>query len=166
MILTSNDFTGRYEISVGYGSKKLDELIEERVPFIIAELLGAEFAVEFLEQVEDDTLTPENEKIFNELIFNIEYFCARVLYKSQGVKKMLLNILYSEYQEMIGTPTSLGKIKTKTEGGELVTDNYTDRFRYYNDGISTYRAIQAYIKDNIEDYPLFKGIEKETRWLI
>ena len=167
MIVETTDFTDKWAITIAYGSNKLQEYIDEYEPLILAELLGVDFADEIKGQFEAGDLTPENEKVFNKNTFNIEK-CGKVwLFRSEGIKTMLKNFIYAHVQVGdLGTPTSQGKIKMDSEGGNLVNDNYTDRFRFYNNGVKTFRAIQEFIKDNKEDYPLFKGIEKQTTWLI
>lgn len=167
MIVATSDFVDKWTISIGFGSGKLQEYIDEYEPFILAELLGADFANEIETQFNDNTLTSENQALFDKLYFNADVYGVNKLFVSEGIKIMLKDFIYSHYQVGdLGTPTSQGKIKMKTEGGDLVNDDYTDRFNFYNSGVKTYKAIQKYIEENEEDYPLYKGVKKLTTWLI
>ena len=167
MIVTTGDFIDKWTISIGFGSGKLQEYIDQYEPLILAELLGAEFADEIQTQFDTGTLTPENQALFDKIYFNANVCGDNRLFVSEGIATMLKDFIYSHYQVGdLGTPTSEGKIKLKTEGGKLVNDDYTDRFNFYNSGVKTYKAIQKYIEENKEDYPLYKGIEKTTTWLI
>lgn len=167
MIITTADFIDKWTISIGFGSDKLQEFIDEYEPLLLAEMLGADFADEIQTQFNAGTLTPENQALFDKIYFNANLCGVNRLFVSEGIKIMLKDFIYSHYQVgTLGTPTSQGKIKMKTEGGQLVSDDYTDRFTFYNSGVKTYKAIQKYIEENKEDYPLYKGIEKMTTWLI
>lgn len=167
MIVATSDFVDKWTISIGFGSGKLQEYIDEYEPLILAELLGADFADEVQTQFNDNTLTPENQSLFDKLYFNADVYGVNKIFVSEGIKIMLKDLIYAHYQVGdLGTPTSQGKIKMKTEGGELVNDDYTDRFNFYNSGVKTYKAIQKYIEENEDDYPLYKGVKKLTTWLI
>lgn len=167
MIVQTSDFTGKWEISIGFGSDKLQQYIDEYEPIILAQLLGADFADTITTQFNGNTLTPENQTLFDKLYFNAKVCGNNKLFVSEGIQTMLKDFIYAHYQVGdLGTPTSQGKIKMKTEGGELVDDDYTDRFNFYNSGVKTYRAIQKYIEENEEDYPDYKGVKKSTTWLI
>jgi len=167
MIVTTADFIDKWDISIGFGSGKLQEYIDEHEPLILAELLGADFADEIQTEFDAGTLTPENQALFDKIYFNADVYGENRLFVSEGIEIMLKDFIYSHYYVTnLGTSTSQGKIKMKTEGGKLVSDDYTDRFNFYNSGVKTYKAIQKYIEENEEDYPLYKGISKETTWLI
>lgn len=162
-MIVPNDFVGKWAISQGYDDNKLQQYIDYYKPRILAQLLG----VELLTEYNADPTTARFVKITNALMFSSEGCDRNDIYYSDGIKNMLLNIITAHYyKEDLGISTSGGKIKPQSSGGSLVNDNYTSAFVLYNNGITSYKTIQKYIKDNITDYPEYKGIHKQTTWLI
>lgn len=167
MIVQPSDFVGKYAITQKYNSRDVETLIEENEEQIIYELLGVDLGNDLLTNLAN--LPAELQFIFDPFAVNYEpkCNCGTVLVKSDGVKVMLLNLLTGIYYlTEYGTATSEGKVKFKPEGGELITDNYNNNYKLYNRGVSTFRAIQRYIKEHKEDYPTFEGVDKATAWLI
>jgi hypothetical protein len=155
-MITAADFEGKWAITKAFGVDKLQPYIDANTPQILAELFGVEM---YEEWVNDDTLFPE---LFEKFVYQLK--CGQVI-SSTGIKTMLLNYVYAIYtRDAHITATSGGNVVLKPEGGQAQTDNMATFIRFYNDAISTFRAIQARIKDNAEDYPLFKGQDKETTW--
>jgi hypothetical protein len=165
MIVQPSDFVGKWAITQKYNSQDLEQYIETYEEQFIYELLGVDLGNDLLTNL--GNLSPELQKLFDPLAENIQTNCARILVKSDGIKEMLLNLLTATYyHDQLGTATSEGKVKLKPEGGSLVSDNYNSVYHLYNRGIKTHRAIQMYIKYNLDDYPDFEGIDKQTAWII
>jgi len=158
-MITAQDFVGKWAVSIAYGSSKLNTFISENVPQILAELFGVEM---YEEWEADDTLYPE---LFEPFSYQIANGCNNEIVHSKGVNVMLKNYVYAIYEKDAHiTATSGGNVVLNQEGGKPQTDSTATFIRFYNDAISTFRAIQARIKDNKDDYPLFKGQDKQTTW--
>ena len=168
MIITPNDFVGTWAITQGYSDNKLQQYIDYYSTYYLASLLGLDLFNEFANNLDNPPLTPELQKINDAFVYQLEYNCGiNGIIKSEGIKNMLLCLVYAHYQkEDLGTATSGGKIKLHSEGGELQTDSYSNTYAIYNRGIKTYRAIQKYITNNIDNYEGYEGIDKQTSWLI
>jgi hypothetical protein len=155
-MITPADFIGKWQISKGFGSNKLQTYIDEQTPKLLAELFGVDM---YQEWVNDSTLFPE---LF--VPFQYQLPCGEIV-TSLGVETMLKNIIYATYDRNDHvTATSGGAVVLQPEGGQVLTDNNAVFIRYYNEGVATHEAIQERIKANKEDYPLFKGIEKQRTW--
>lgn len=165
MIVQPNDFQGRWAITQKYNANDLQQVIDLNEEPLIYELLGVDLGNELLTNLGD--LPPELDTIFKRFSFTKKTDCAKVMMTSQGIKVMLQGLIYGIYYlTQLGTATSEGLTNLKPEGGELSTDSYSDAVLKYNEGIKTWRAIQAYIKENKNDYPTFEGVDRQTIWLI
>jgi hypothetical protein len=165
MIVQPNDFVGKWAITQKYNSRDLEQYIELYEEQFIFELLGVDLGNDLLTNL--GNLSPELEKIFEPFAENIKTNCVSLMIKSDGIKTMLLNLITGTYyHEQLGTATSEGKVKLKPEGGALVGDDYNSVYHIYNRGVRTYRVIQMYIKHNLEDYPDYEGVDKQTSWII
>lgn len=165
MIVQPNDFVGKWAITQKYNSRDLEQYIELYEEQFIYELLGVDLGNDLLTNLSN--LPAPLQYIYDPFADNIKTNCVNILLKSDGIKTMLLNLITATYyHEQLGTATSEGKVKLKPEGGSLVGDDYNSVYHMYNRGVKTYRAIQIYIRHNIEDYPDFEGVDKQTAWLI
>ena len=168
-IVATTDFTGKWAISTPYNTEVnvLQEYIDHYEPLILRQCLGSDLYDSFV------TGIGASEAIYTKLrdAFAYDDDGARTdtnrVVVSEGMKVMLQNMIYAHYHKQdLGIPTSIGLINAETEGGNPQNDNKTQLFKYYNDGIRTYNAIQQYIDDNSDDYPDFNGIVKRTSWLV
>jgi hypothetical protein len=168
MIITPNDFINTWAITQGYADAKLQEYIDYYAPEYLAELLGVDLFNELDTALDTPPLPANLLFIYNPFSYQLEYNCGiNGVIRSEGIKNMLLCFVYAHYQkEDLGTPTSGGKIKLHSEGGELQTDSYTNTYAVYNRGIKSYKAIQRYIHENKDNYPTYEGVSKQTSWLI
>ena len=157
-MIVAADFEGKWAISKAYGSTTLNDYINANEPMILANLFG----VEMYEAWEED------EELYPELFeaFHYQLKCGEIVH-SDSIKTMLLNMIYAVYtRDSHVTATSGGNVVLTPEGGKTQTDSMATYIRFWNSGISTFRAIQARIKDNIEDYPLFKGVDMQTTFFV
>jgi hypothetical protein len=164
MIVTTNDFTGQWEIAKAFtGATKLSDRINDIEPKIMVELFGAEMYDEYTTAI---GLAEPLEK-WTKLRDAFHFDGYTKAYVSQGIKTMLKCFVYASYNEKGNSvPTTNGNINLKSEGGSKVVDNYETLYGVYNQGIKTFQAIQEYIKENSEDYPNYKGKNKQTSWFL
>lgn len=168
MIITPDDFIGTWAITQGYSDTKLQEYIDYYSTYYLASLLGIELFNDFAVNLDNPPLTAEFQKINDSFVYQVNYNCGvNGVIRSEGLKNMLLCLVYAHYRsEDLGTPTSGGQIKLHSEGGKLADDTWSNVYKIYNRGIKSYRAIQKYIKDNIDSYEGYEGVDKQTSWLI
>lgn len=166
MIVQPSDFVGKYAITNKFNDNNIQQLIDDYEETIIYELLGVDLGNDLMGNL--GNLPPELQFIFDSFAVNVSSnACGTIFIRSLGIRVMLLNMLTGIYYlDIFGTPTSEGKVKFKPEGGDLIGDDYNNNYKLYNRGIRTFRAIQKYIKHNIDDYPTFEGIDKQTAWII
>lgn len=165
MITTPQVFIGKYAITRSFneGGSKIQQYIDYYEPYYMNNLLGAALYVLFQEGID-----AEEEKyvvLLNAFAYDSQSLREPVV--SEGIAEMLKCLIYAHYlREDLGVATSNGKVILKPEGGENASDNFDSSFAIYNEGIRTYQAIQRFIYDHREDYPEFKGTEKQTSWYI
>ena len=162
-LIQTTDFVDRFAIAIPFnGGAKLQQYIDYYENKYITELLGYELSQLFLEGYEDEEIYT---KLYDPFGYDSDVLRKPVI--SQGVVHMLKCMIYAHYyRQDLGTATSLGKVKMQPEGGQMESDNYTNSFVFYNEGIKTYDAIQQYIKENKTDYEQFKGVRKTMSWFI
>lgn len=155
-------FTYKWAIANPFdGGNKLQQYIDHYEERYLIDLLGAELYTLFVAGYEDEEEIYV--KLYDPFAFDSEHLKKPFI--SEGIEVMLKNLIYAHYQqEDLGIATGAGKIDLDPEGGRRSTDNESNTFAYYNQGINTYKAIQQYIKENELDYPEFKGVEKQLTW--
>jgi len=156
MLINVSDFVGFYLLAKNtYAIDQIQEFIDEFERPALNDLLGAELSQILIddsgsgEPVDADLL-----KIFNP--FDLDLNCGT--YHSNGIKKYLAGIIYYNVVSMNRLKPSIngGLAKRKVESAEVV--NYKpEATARYNSSIDTSRAIQAYILENLDKYPTFKG---------
>jgi len=157
-MIVATDFVDKWAISKAYGSNKLNEYIDENKPKFLANLFGVEM---YEAWVDDNTLYPE---LFAPFQYQLK--CGDIVH-SDSIKTMLLNMIYAVYtRDSHVTATSGGNVVLTPEGGKTQTDSMATFIRFWNSGISTFRAIQARIKDNKSDYPLYRGVDMQTTFFV
>ena len=166
MILQPSDFVGKWAITQKYNSNDIQQLIDAYEEQIIYELLGVDLGNDLYTNL--ISLPTELQFIYDPFAVNItNIYGDNTLVQSLGIRVMLKNMLTGIYYLTdFGTATSEGKVKFQPEGGSLISDNYNDNYKLYNQGVRTYKAIQKYIEENEQDYPDYLGIQKHTAWLI
>lgn len=165
MITTPQVFEGKFAITRSFseGGNKIQEYIDYYEPYYMNNLFGAALCVLFLEGIEAE----EEKYVVLYDAFAYDSDTLREPVTSEGVEVMLKCLIYAHYmREDLGVATSNGKVILKPEGGENASDAFDSSFAFYNEGILTYQAIQQYMKDYREDYPEFKGTERQTSWYI
>jgi hypothetical protein len=168
MIVTIEDFIGKYELSTGmYDTEKLQEYIDKYEPLYLIHLLGADLYAEFkADLILGGGIPTEQRFLFVLEPFNYDYNFDILI--SQGMKSLLLGCIYFEYlKDLSNQVTIAGNIKPIGENSINTSTLNTMMYGRYNDGIKTYRTIQYYIcVVKPEDYDGFNGNVKEyAYWL-
>lgn len=163
VIIAISDFIGKYAIATDqYNTATIQGVIDEVETDTLNNLLGTTLAAAFIADANANGGVPvdaENLVIYNAIQLND---CYEYNY-SQGIKKMLIQLVYWTYQRQAQKhSTTAGLMKTKTANSALSTDN-TDLTRIANKGITSYKTIQQYIYLNSSDYPTYEGINKHFK---
>lgn len=137
MIVTPNDFVGRYVIAQPYqdGTLKLEQYITYYERKYLQQLLGLDLYIEFMEDTESEKFQP---------LFNLDLSDA------------LRNVIYGHFKkEDTRIQPATGDIVPETEGGKLHGGDTI----IYNEGISIFKTIRQYLIEHKDDFPNFKGEE-------
>jgi len=156
-ITSTSDFIGQYEININKNNvNNVQACIDSVEELALLQLFGVDFKDIVLDGV--DNLDPIYEKLYNP--FNYQDSCDRI-WQSKGVKEMLLGFIYFEWFATHSVAVVLdGQRENESENSKVASSLKTNNEKRYNDAVKTYRAIQAYINDNMDIYPEFKGQDK------
>lgn len=161
-ILSTADFlNGKYIIPVqGQQKTDLERYIDSVENMYLPRLFGKDLYDLFLADLALPTVgeptSPRFKKVFDE--FNEQP--DECLWQSEGIKHMLKGFVYYHFiKDDTSRVTTVGIKLTSGENSENVTAIHHDTLCRYNDSVSTYRAIQWWMRDQDEsNYPEFKGI--------
>jgi hypothetical protein len=157
ILISSSDFVGKYAVPQDSFSD-LDGFIDELEERYLIDLLGFDFYTAFNANLTNGVPVAANYlKIYNKLY--VDQGCISI--RSEGMKKMLLGFMFWEYMRQ-------DKFKATTQGIVVNSPDtskpvpYGALYKYYNDSVAIYHAIQHYICTNPNDFtPKFYGIEKD-----
>jgi hypothetical protein len=158
MITINNvDFKGKFELTLGeFTSQKLTDYIGRYQNEFTIELLG----VELYDLYVANSGNPEFVIIEDPLIFQSN--CGKI-YKSLGMKDMLLGFIYFMYGRDLPTQqTVTGAVKQSNENSMPPSNVNALLWQRYNESVQSYEAIQAYIRENIDTYPTFRGMRNQA----
>lgn len=157
MILSINDFVGKYQLSTGmYDQAKLQDYINRYEPRYLKELLGVNLYNDFIADLSNNyPQSPNFQVIFNPLSedmgYNFYYFNG--IYEgvnqidSEGIKEMLKGFVYFEYaKDLVNTMTPFGNVKQVSENSEVANTLFSMMYTRYNEAIRSYISIRNYIK--------------------
>jgi hypothetical protein len=164
-ILATADFTAQFAITKTFDNPtKIQEYIDKVEVQFLNELFGVDLYADYLTGIAETTPDPIWTKLRDPFTFQSN--CGKI-YVSEGLRTLLLCITYATYyHEERSTPTSTGKTVLRHEGGDRATIEWDTVYSVYNRGIKTYQAIQEYISENMGDYPNYKGVKKQTSWML
>lgn len=151
-IVVKTDFKGEYNVAKTCYDQ-LDTFIEKYEKKYLRKLLGAELYTLFNNDLTTDTpQVPQIQRfkdIFNEFSID-DHDC---LYCSDGIRKMLVQLIYFHYVVELQTEnTAGGTVMNSVELG--VNAAYKNNLVIaYNEGITNAKNIQWYIWDNELEYP-------------
>jgi hypothetical protein len=158
MILTTQDFVGKYNLAINqYTESVLENAIEQTQDNILKKLLGYELASLFeADLVNGVPVSQRFLDLFNEQQIDIP--CYYLF--SKGIKDMLLGFTYFDYvNEQSYRNTMSGAVKTNNDLSTPVIA-WNKLTTIYNSSIETYQAIQYFINQNLTVYPEYKGVAK------
>ena len=166
LLISNSDFIGKYKVSTNsFTASVLTDFTTQYETIYLKELLGKDLSDLF---IADLTAQAPTTPIYLTLYNYLEVESYNKMYVSQGMKDMMLGFIYYEFNRK-------DKIK-QTINGAVVNQSELSReagftensiTMNYNDSVDYYKTIQMYINDNLTDYPLFKGLEKQvSHWAI
>ena len=164
ILIKNTDFVGIYRISQNCFSD-LDLYIEANEKEYIEDLLGSELASEFINNL--SSMQPTSQK-FIEIYDPFSEDDGICINRSEGMKKMLIGMIYFDYVRDVNFKVTTGGIKKNAvETSNDVGTNEHDLWRRYNRAIKTYNAIQGYICERMATYPNYNGQNKGlSHWSI
>jgi hypothetical protein len=148
---------GQYKININkHNEADVQACIDSVEELALIQLFGVDFKDIVLQGVVD--LVQIYEKLYNP--FTFQDSCDRI-WQSKGVKEMLLGFVYFEWFATHSVAVVLdGQRENESENSKSASSLKANNEKRYNDAVKTYRAIQAYINDNLDIYPEFKGQSK------
>lgn len=154
-ITTTSDFkNGQYKININkHNELNVQACIDSVEELALIQLFGVEFKDIVLQGVVD--LDPIYVKLYDPFVFQDS--CDRI-WQSKGVKEMLLGFIYFEWYATHSVAVVLdGQRENESENSKVASSLTANNEKRYNDAVKTHRAIQAYINENLDIYPEFKG---------
>lgn len=160
MFITVADFTNKYELHTGmYDQNKIQAYIDKYVPRYLRQLLGVDLYNDFIADLDsnDYPQSPNFVDIYEPFAYDSGYnfYQWNGLYEghgavvSEGMKEMLLGFIYYEYaKDLVNQMTPFGNVKPKSENSDIANTLFSMMYTRYNEGVSTYQAIQNYIRRN------------------
>lgn len=153
LIIQKTDFAGVYDLAKSINDHISAYILQWEADILI-DLMGQELYDLFKASVNPGP----TDAIYQTLIdLLIPYKGCQL--KSKGMKDMLLAMIWFEYvrsdiykQSLNGAVTNASEVS--------VTPNLAFIFKNYNSGVQSYKAIQAYIRQNLTAYPTFAGVHK------
>ena len=157
MILSIQDFTGKYQVSTGmYDQAKLQDYINRYEPRYLKELFGITFYNEFQSDLLNNVpQSPNFLVLFNPLSedmgYNFYYFNG--IYEgvnqlnSEGIKEMLKGFIYFEYvKDLSNQITPIGLVKPDNENSTVANTLFSMMYTRYNEAIRSYNSIRDFIR--------------------
>jgi len=157
MILSIQDFTGKYQVSTGmYDQAKLQDYINRYEPRYLKQLFGVSLYNDFQSDLLNNVPQSPNFLIlFNPLSedmgYNFYYFNG--VYEgvnqidSEGIKEMLKGFIYFEYvKDLSNQITPIGLVKPDNENSTVANTLFSMMYTRYNEAIRSYNSIRDFIK--------------------
>lgn len=157
MILSIQDFTGKYQVSHGmYDQAKLQDYINRYEPRYLKELFGVTLYNDFQSDLLNNVPRSPNFLIlFNPLSedmgYNFYYFNG--IYEgvnqidSEGIKEMLKGFIYFEYvKDLSNQITPIGLVKPENENSTVANTLFSMMYTRYNEAIRSYNSIRDFIR--------------------
>jgi hypothetical protein len=160
MIVQVTDFTGKYELHTGmYAQGNIQAYIDKYEVRYLRQLLGVELCNDFIADlnIQNVPKSPNFLDIYNPFAYDSGYnfYLFNGLYEgtgqllSDGIKEMLLGFIYFEYaKDLVNQMTPFGNVKPKSENSDVANTLFSMMYARYNEAITTYRAIQHYVRMN------------------
>jgi len=157
-ILTVQDFVGKYELSITEETEiKLQFYIDRLEVSLLRELFGLD-----LYTLWHGSVNPIYTILTAPLVFQ-EDACEGKIWESKGLVDMLIGFIYFEYSRDAYTQQTVdGAQKNAGENSLNSTFAMANLHGRYSEALTSYEAIQAYIKKESVIYPEFHGIKKHV----
>jgi hypothetical protein len=157
MILSIQDFTGKYQVSTGmYDQAKLQDYINRYEPRYLKELFGITFYNEFKSDLLNNVpQSPNFLVLFNPLSEDIGYnfYYFNGIYEgvnqldSEGIKETLKGFIYFEYvKDLSNQITPIGLVKPDNENSTVANTLFSMMYTRYNEAIRSYNSIRDFIR--------------------
>ena len=157
MILSIQDFTGKYQVSTGmFDQAKLQDYINRYEPRYLKELFGITLYNDFQSDLLNNVpQSPNFLVLFNplseDLGYNFYYFNG--IYEgvnqldSEGIKEMLKGFIYFEYvKDLSNQITPIGLVKPDNENSTVANTLFSMMYTRYNEAIRSYNSILDFIR--------------------
>ena len=145
-ITQTSDFIGEYRVN----SSCFDALqlyIDKYEPYYLVRLLGADLKALFYADLTPTTPQAPQTSPYTDIFNPFEIDTNDCLYISEGIKQMLVQLIYFHYTREQGHKnTQSGTVNVNAENSVKAL-SFND-IKAYNEGISNYQIIQWYICDN------------------
>ncbi len=153
LIIQKTDFVGVFDLAKSINDH-INSFIERNESDILVDLLGQELYDLFKASINPGPV----DQIYQDLIDPLIPYTGCQL-KSKGMKDMLLCLVWFEIVRSDGYRQSEnGAVMNNSEVSSPLNLSFV--FKNYNSGVGSYKAIQAYIRQNSEVYPTFSGVSK------
>jgi hypothetical protein len=162
LIINKTDFNGKYKLSQGkfndidsYIAKYEEAYLIDLLGYPLFELFEAAIGIEPIEEIYAKILEPFWEEVRCDIL------------RSNGIKEMLLGFVWFEYvRDLPFKQTTIGVRVNESENSRESGATEYNIYGNYNNSVDTFKAIQAYIKENKTTYPTFKGIDKKYSYWV
>ena len=157
MILSIQDFSGKYQVSTGmYDQAKLQDYINRYEPRYLKELFGITLYNDFQSDLLNNVpQSPNFLVLFNplseDLGYNFYYFNG--IYEgvnqldSEGITEMLKGFIYFEYvKDLSNQITPIGLVKPDNENSTVANTLFSMMYTRYNEAIRSYNSIRDFIR--------------------
>ena len=157
MIISIQDFTGKYQVSTGmFDQAKLQDYINRYEPRYLKELFGITLYNDFQSDLLNNVpQSPNFLVLFNplseDLGYNFYYFNG--IYEgvnqldSEGIKEMLKGFIYFEYvKDLSNQITPIGLVKPDNENSTVANTLFSMMYTRYNEAIRSYNSIRDFIR--------------------
>jgi hypothetical protein len=154
MILIPSDFTGKHKVAQDCYSQ-LQAYINKYEPIYLINLLGSDLYKALKEDYNEDERKCTEERL--QFILDSNY--TGPVY--EGLIETLKGFIFFEYvRENRFKITETGIHVNTSDSSRQVAFSEFPLFRFYNDAIHNYKAIQYYLKAQKDIYPDFSGVSK------
>ena len=155
MVLVS-DFVGKHQVAVNdFTTPQLTAYIDRYEQRYLIELFGQDL---FNLWVIDPLVAPYY-LLTN--AFSFQSNCGKV-YHSTGIKDMLTGFIYFHYvTDLVARQSVGGAVVKANENSSSASGVQSLAWQRHLESNTTYIAIQEQIKDNLVDYPTFRGVKQK-----
>lgn len=164
--IESSDFKGKYKLPQDASNMVINtNVVDQMRDGLIRRIYGATMGNAIIAYI-DATLPPANPELDNVInpfsidVTESQCYCGEnSLLESIGLKNVLLGFIYYQRQcdLKLQTQSVGGEVRPKTENSSNDILPQAKLIERYNDSVNSVRAIQARIKQTIEDYPDYNG---------